>query len=147
MDSSLTDSPILKPMDTFECCDAILDLSDPENPKEPDWPAVDFIVGNPPFLGGKFLRRELGDAYVDRLFRVWDGRVPREADLCAYWFEAARAQVQAGGCRRAGLLATQGIRGGANREVLASASSGAATSFSPRAIARGSSTAQTSTCP
>jgi type II restriction/modification system DNA methylase subunit YeeA len=69
-------------------------------------------------LGGKLLRRELGDAYVDHLFRVWDSRVPREADLCAYWLEAARAQVEAGRCRRAGLLATQGIRGGANREVL-----------------------------
>ena len=30
----------------------------------------------------------------------------------------ARAHIKAGGCRRAGLLATQGIRGGANREVL-----------------------------
>jgi len=43
--------PILRPMDTFECKDAILDLSDPEHPREPDWPRVDFIVGNPPFLG------------------------------------------------------------------------------------------------
>jgi hypothetical protein len=30
--------PILRPMDTFECKDAILDLSDPDNPREPDWP-------------------------------------------------------------------------------------------------------------
>ena len=35
-----------------------------------------------------------------------------------YWFEKARAHIEAGGCRRAGLLATQGIRGGVNREVL-----------------------------
>ena len=60
--------PILRPLDrNFQCRDAILDLSDPANPKEPDWPKVDFIVGNPPFLGGKFLRRELGDDYVDQL--------------------------------------------------------------------------------
>ena len=52
------------------------------------------------------------------MFRVWQGRVPAEADLCCYWFEKARAQIASGKCRRAGLLATQGIRGGANREVL-----------------------------
>ena len=85
---------------------------------EPEWPAVDFIVGNPPFLGGKMLRRELGDTYVDRMLALWKGRVPAEADLCCYWFEKARAHIAAGKCRRAGLLATQGIRGGANREVL-----------------------------
>jgi type II restriction/modification system DNA methylase subunit YeeA len=79
---------------------------------------VDFIVGNPPFLGGKFLRRELDDDYVNQLFSVWKERVPAEVDLCCYWFEKARAHIQAGRCWRAGLLATQGIRGGANREVL-----------------------------
>ena len=40
------------------------------------------------------------------------------ADLCCYWFEKARQQIEKGKCKRAGLLATQGIRGGANREVL-----------------------------
>jgi type II restriction/modification system DNA methylase subunit YeeA len=79
---------------------------------------VDFIVGNPPFLGGKRLRRELGDEYVDRMFEVWRGRVPAEADLVAYWFEKAREQIAEGKTKRTGLLATQGIRGGANREVL-----------------------------
>jgi hypothetical protein len=39
--------PVLRPMDTFKRTDAILDLSDPEHPREPEWPAVDFIVGNP----------------------------------------------------------------------------------------------------
>ena len=41
-----------------------------------------------------------------------------EADLCCYWFEKARQQIEQGKCKRAGLLATQGIRGGANRETL-----------------------------
>ena len=112
------DDPVLRPMDTFECKDAILDLSDPENPKEPEWPKVDFIVGNPPFLGGKKMRSELSDEYVDQLFALWRGRVPAEADLVTYWFEKAREQIEQGRAKRAGLLATQGIRGGANREVL-----------------------------
>jgi hypothetical protein len=110
--------PVLKPLTTFQCKDAILDLSDPAHPEEPDWPAADYIVSNPPFLGGKLLRTGLGDEYVDRLFDLWDGRVPREADLCCYWFEKARAHLEAKRCGRAGLLATQGIRGGANRKVL-----------------------------
>ena len=112
------DYPVLAPIESIRCMDAILDLSDPENPKEPEWPEAEFIVGNPPFLGGKLLRTNLGDEYVDAMFRLWDERVPREADLCCYWFERARRQIEVRKCQRAGLLATQGIRGGANRKVL-----------------------------
>src|SRR5690606_30380120 len=82
------------------------------------WPDAEFIVGNPPFLGGKKLRAELGDHYVDRLFGTWAGHVPAEADLVAYWHEKTREQIERGRTRRAGLLATQGIRGGANQKVL-----------------------------
>ena len=85
---------------------------------EREWPKCDVIVSNPPFLGGKMLRRELGDAYIDALFGNFGDRVPPEADLCCYWFEKARQQIESNKCKRAGLLATQGIRGGANREVL-----------------------------
>ena len=111
--------PILRPMEgNFRCMDAILDLSDPANPKEPEWPRVDFIVGNPPFLGGSKLWEELGRENQERLWKIYKNRVPGAADLCCYWFEKARSHIAAGKCRRAGLLATQGIRGGANREVL-----------------------------
>jgi type II restriction/modification system DNA methylase subunit YeeA len=85
---------------------------------EREWPECDVIVGNPPFLGGKLLRRELGDDYVPALFTTFGNRVEPQADLCCYWFEKARKQIEKKECRRAGLLATQGIRGGANREVL-----------------------------
>ncbi len=113
------EEPVLRKIDNFKCMDAILDLSDPVNPKEPEWPKVDFIVGNPPFLGGKLMRRNMGDDYMEKLFAAYRERVPAEADLCCYWFEKARKQIEDGKCRRAGLLATQGIRGGANRKVLA----------------------------
>ena len=43
---------------------------------------------------------------------------PGEADLVSYWHEKARAMIEAGKVERVGLLATQGIRGGANRRVL-----------------------------
>jgi len=107
-------------MQSTECGVANTECKEPAcgEPVEPDWPAVDFIVGNPPFLGDKIMRRELGDAYVDRLRSLYEGRIPGQSDLCCYWFEKARAHIAAGKCKRAGLLATQGIRGGANREVL-----------------------------
>jgi type II restriction/modification system DNA methylase subunit YeeA len=69
-------------------------------------------------VGGKLLRANLSDDYVDSLFQVYDGRVPREADFVCYWHEKARAMVEKGRSRRVELLATQGIRGGANRRVL-----------------------------
>lgn len=100
------------------CTDALLDLRDPERPRETRWPAAEFIVGNPPFLGGKKLRAALGDAYVDTLYAVYGARVPRGADLSAYWHERARAEIAHKRCRRAALLATQGIRAGANLRVL-----------------------------
>jgi len=110
--------PILKPLETIEERDAVLDLSDPENPREPDWPEATVIVGNPPFLGAKLLRSNLGSEYVDALFEVYRGRVAGMADFCAYWHEKARAMVEAGRAERVGLLATQGIRGGGSRQTL-----------------------------
>lgn len=110
--------PILRPLQTIENRDGILARTSKGEPVAADWPDAEFIVGNPPFLGGKKLKTELGDEYVDDLFAAWEGRVPHEADLVTYWHEKAREMIAEGRCSRAGLLATQGIRGGANLEVL-----------------------------
>jgi hypothetical protein len=110
--------PILKSLHHIEHRDALLDLSDPDNPKEAEWPEAEFIVGNPPFMGRKFLRRQIGDEYADMLFRVFAGRVVPGADFVAYWHEKARAMIASGASRRAGLLATQGIRGGESRKTV-----------------------------
>jgi type II restriction/modification system DNA methylase subunit YeeA len=82
------------------------------------WPEADVVVGNPPFLGGKRMRTELGDTYVERLFATFAGRVPAEADLVAYWFAKAWERMREGRLKRAGLVATNSIRGGASRRVL-----------------------------
>lgn len=114
--------PILRPLtENFRCMDAILDLSDPEHPHEPEWPEVDFIVGNPPFLGSKEFWDELGREYQFALQQIYRNRVPGAADLCCYWFEKARQEVEFKRCARAGLIATQKIRTGASRFVLARA--------------------------
>jgi type II restriction/modification system DNA methylase subunit YeeA len=110
--------PILRKLDNIQQRDAILTHDADGKPIEPEWPEAEFIIGNPPFLGGKRLRTELRDGYVDELFRVYAGRVPQEADLVTYWFEKARALVEVSATKRVGLLATQSIRAGANLKVL-----------------------------
>jgi hypothetical protein len=112
------DSPILKPLHNIRHMDAVLAYDEAGRPMEPAWPEADVIIGNPPFVGGNKVRQELGDAYVDDLFRLYQGRVPAFADFVCYWFERARALVEAGRARRIGLLATNSIRGGVNRRVL-----------------------------
>ena len=79
------------------------------------------MIGNPPFLGGKLLITTLGEDYVSKIFTTYDGRVPAEADLVCYWFEKAGQQIAAGKATRAGLVATNSIRGGANRRALQAA--------------------------
>ncbi len=48
--------PILRKLDNIQHRDAILAHDADGKPIEPAWPEADFIIGNPPFLGGKRLR-------------------------------------------------------------------------------------------
>jgi N-6 DNA Methylase len=107
-------NPILKPLDGIEHRDALLD----KDGTEAEWPQADVVVGNPPFIGDKRMRRELGDEYVKKLRKTFADRVPASADLVCYWFEKARAQMETGHLQAAGLVSTNSIRGGANRRVL-----------------------------
>jgi hypothetical protein len=108
-------NPILEPLDHIECRDALIDAA---TATEAVWPTADCVVGNPPFLGDKRMRAELGADNVRRLRKVFDGRVPGGADLVTYWFEKSRAAIEAGTLQRAGLVATNSVRGGRNRQVL-----------------------------
>ena len=110
-------NPILKPLDTIERHDAILT----QEGTEPDWPEADVVIGNPPFLGGKLLISNLNEDYVSRMFATYADRVPAEADLVCYWFDKAGKQIASGKTKRAGLVATNSIRGGANRRALQAA--------------------------
>lgn len=109
-------NPILENLDHIECRDALLQ----EAPRlaEAQWPRADVVVGNPPFLGDKKMRAALGREYVDRLRGVFARRVPGGADLVTYWFAKSLEAVKAGELKRAGLVATNSIRGGRSREVL-----------------------------
>lgn len=105
--------PILKPLDTIECRDAVLG----EDGKPATWPEAEFIIGNPPFLGNKRMISELGEHYTVTLRKAWP-HVSGGVDLVAYWVAAAWQAVKAGRARRAGLVTTNSIRGGTNRETL-----------------------------
>jgi len=120
--------PILDPLDTIEHRDAILKWEKDSEPIEiyeegaectgpAEWPKADFIVGNPPFLGGVLLRQSgLADDYVDAMQEHY--AIPNGSDLCCYWFEQGRKAIKRSWVERVGLLATQGIRGRENRTVL-----------------------------
>ena len=86
---------------------------------EASWPWASIVIGNPPFLGDKRMRSELGDNYTESLRKVYVGRVPGGADLVTFWFEKARTAIEKSGLGAAGLVATQSVRAGANRKVLA----------------------------
>ncbi len=106
--------PVLKPLDTIECRDAILAPDE----SEPEWPRADVVIGNPPFLGDRMMRGGLGHEYTERLRQAYRGSVPASADLVCYWFAKAGALVGRGEIARAGLVATNSIRGGNNRPIL-----------------------------
>jgi type II restriction/modification system DNA methylase subunit YeeA len=106
-------NPILRPLDTIECRDAVLN----DDGTRAEWPDADVVVGNPPFLGNKKMIAELGQDYTRALRKAWP-EVPGGVDLVCYWFAKAWAMIVSGRQQRAGLVSTNSIRSGANREVL-----------------------------
>jgi type II restriction/modification system DNA methylase subunit YeeA len=111
-------NPILKPLGNIENRDAVLIIDAAGNPVEPEWPAADSIIGNPPFLGAARMRGALGNEYTQVLRQAYERRVPGSADLVVYWFEKARQSIAEGKSRYAGLVATNSIRQKANRSIL-----------------------------
>lgn len=110
----INENPVLQPLEHIQTGDALVTADG----NSTLWPEAEAVVGNPPFIGNKKMRGELGSAYVEALRKTYEGRVPGAADLVCYWFEKAREQIEAGRLQTAGLVATNSIRGGANRKVL-----------------------------
>lgn len=119
--------------DNFRACDALMVPSDspwapPPLADAPDvdgnvptmWPECDVIIGNPPFLGAKRMKPEMGADYVNAVRKLYP-EVPGMADFCVYWFRRAHDHLPA--CTpadpvagRAGLVGTQNIRNNKSRE-------------------------------
>lgn len=112
--------PILEDLHgNIQCMDAILAFDSTGKPIIPDWPEIDVIISNPPFLGSRKLRGEFGNEYVTQLEAAFAHSFGNSTlDLVCYWFERAYQQLLSGKVKRVGLLATNSIRGGTNRLVL-----------------------------
>lgn len=104
--------------------DAVLKMNalgepDLENPMIPDWPEAEFIVGNPPFIGAKFMRDRLGSDYAEALWAA-NARVPKSADFVMQWWDRAAHTLTAIGSPlvRFGFVTTNSITQEFSRRVI-----------------------------
>ena len=80
------------------------------NPRRPDWPEADYIIGNPPFIGGKDIRSRLGDAYAEALWAA-HREMNDSADFVMYWWDRAAELLtrKATRLKRFGFVTTNSI--------------------------------------
>lgn len=104
--------------------DAVLaqtDTGEPdlENPHLPAWPEADFIVGNPPFIGAKYIRERLGSVYAEALWKA-NPRVPASADFVMQWWDRAAYTLVTPATRlkRFGFVTTNSITQEFSRRVI-----------------------------
>jgi SAM-dependent methyltransferase len=93
------------------------------DPKIAKWPEAEFIVGNPPFIGGKDIRAEQPGGYVEALRKTYDN-VPDSADFVMYWWQRAAELTREGPkngiqTRRFGFITTNSLPQVFNRKVVA----------------------------
>jgi len=81
------------------------------------WPKADYIVGNPPFVGGNHKKRVLGDGYFDALVKAYP-MLSDSCDFVMYWWHKAAELVRAGEAQRFGFITTNTISQFFNRRVL-----------------------------
>ncbi|MCL2823020.1 MAG: hypothetical protein FWD57_03430, partial [Polyangiaceae bacterium] len=81
------------------------------------WPNADFIIGNPPFIGGKYKKQVLGHRYFDALGIAYP-MLPESCDFVMYWWHKAAELLRIGKVRRFGFITTNSISQVFNRRVL-----------------------------
>lgn len=111
----VTRRPILGALKGIENRDALINESANE---EAIWPEADVVVGNPPFLGSQNMLGELTPEYVQKLRGIFEGRVPGASDLVCFWFYKCADSIEKHLLHAGGLVATNSIRGGANRKAI-----------------------------
>lgn len=102
--------------------DAVLawDWQAPEpytNPRIPDWPTAEFIVGNPPFIGNKRMNSQLGEIYVSKLRKTW-GLEFGSADFVIYWWAKCAELLKRSEINRFGLVTTNSLTMAFNRKIV-----------------------------
>jgi Fe2+ or Zn2+ uptake regulation protein len=123
---SLPGDPVLKDYKNIKNMDAVLAYDDVDakgnyiNPRRPEWPEADYIVGNPPFLGkGAIMRQALGDEYVEALWKAHP-HINESADFVMYWWDRAADKLTSnpGRLKRFGLVTTNSVTQVFNRRVI-----------------------------
>ncbi|RFP59586.1 MAG: class I SAM-dependent DNA methyltransferase [Limnothrix sp. CACIAM 69d] len=87
------------------------------NPRPAEWPAADYIVSNPPFIGNTWIREELGDGYAEAIRRVYTD-VPDTVDFVMYWWHKSALEVRNGRPKAFGLITTNSISQVFQRKVI-----------------------------
>lgn len=87
------------------------------NPRPAQWPAADYIVGNPPFIGAASMRQALGDGYTETLRAAWP-EMPESADFVMFWWHHAADLTRRGQAKRFGFITTNSLKQTFNRRVL-----------------------------
>lgn len=90
-----------------------------DDPRQPEWPEAEFIVGNPPFIGGKDLRSRLGDECTEALWAAHP-TMNESADFVMYWWDHAADLLhqKATVLRRFGLVTTNSVSQVFQRRVM-----------------------------
>jgi hypothetical protein len=135
--------PILKAFDNIQQKDAVLtwdgypelqfEMADPHPPggggsragqvfpnaRRPDWREAEFIVGNPPFIGGKDIRARMMPGYAEALWRAHP-HMNESADFVMYWWDRAAELLtrKKTPLRRFGLVTTNSISQVFQRRVM-----------------------------
>ncbi len=89
------------------------------NPRRPEWPEAEFIVGNPPFIGGWTLRARMASGYAEALWKAHP-HMNESADFVMYWWDRA-AEILArkkSSARRLGFVTTNSISQTFQRRVM-----------------------------
>jgi hypothetical protein len=89
------------------------------NPRRPEWPEAEFIVGNPPFVAGQNFRGEYGDGYAEALWSIYP-HISGGADLVIYWWDRAAETLATNDAalRRFGFITTNSITQEFSRRVI-----------------------------
>jgi len=113
----LSEQPL--PLDNLDSNFQTIDALMTEDGTIREWPQVDVIIGNPPFLGSKRLKPMRGAEYVNELRKAYP-KIPGMADYCVFWFRRAHdhlpeCTLEKATSGRAGLVGTQNIRSSKSR--------------------------------
>ena len=87
------------------------------NARKAEWPEAEFIVGNPPFIGGSWMRDTLGDGYTHAVRTAWT-EIPGKGDFVLYWWNMAAIALRKGNALQFGFITTNSLRQTINRSVV-----------------------------